>query len=223
MFSDDLEYRRAIHFRVGNIFETRLQPILERYRYCCGNFVVKEPSPQSVVPLHQDWTIIDPRSARSINVICPLIETHETNGQLCVVPGSHHEPSRISFGPQDRLQIEQLLPMIQERYLRRLFQKAGEALLYDGRLLHASGPNQTDRVRVCFSAGLIPEEASLRHYFKDPASPDTLDVYDIDDDFFWQHKIGQRPQRGTLLETVSHSDVPVSEETLLAWSRATIR
>lgn len=219
MFSRDVDYRRAIHERVGAIFETRLKNLLDGYRYCCGNFVVKEPSPNSAVPLHQDWTIVDPSVTRSLNVICPLIDTNEVNGQLNVVPGSHHPPSRISFGPSDQIQIESLLPEIQRSYLTAVRQNAGDALIYDGRVLHSSEANRSDQTRICFSAGFIPNDAKLRHYYRDPQNPSVLEVFEITDDFFWKHTLGERPKDARLLGMLADENVPITHAHLEAWAR----
>lgn len=223
MFSDNQEYRRQTMDRAGAVLASRLTPLLADYRYCCGAYVVKEPVLNSEVPLHQDWTVIDPLQSRSINVICPLIATNETNGQLCVVAGSHHPPCRISYGPSDKLPIDSILPDIHRDHLTRLFQRPGEALVYDGRLLHGSGPNTSDQVRICFSAGFIPREAQLLHYFKDAATPDKLYVYEIDDSFFWKHRLGGPPTEGRLVSTIQHCDAPITQDHLDAWAKASGR
>jgi len=219
MFSDDFEYRRITHELVGGIFAERLLPLLDDYRYCCGNFVVKESSPTSTVPLHQDWTIIDPTATRSLNVVCPLIETNAENGQLFVVPGSHHEPCRISYGPSDELLIEPLLPLIREKYLKRLNQKPGEALIYDGRVLHGSDANLSGSARVCFSAAFAPNESMLRHYFRDPSDPETLEVYEVPAEFFWKHRLGKRPDEGILLGKIHAENLPITETHLSKWNQ----
>lgn len=218
MFSDDYEYRRKTHFRAGAIFAERLAPLLDGFRYCCGNYVVKEPVAASSVPMHQDWTIVDPRRARSINVICPVVDTNERNGQLWVAPGSHHPPCRISFGPSDQIQLEGVLKDLEARHMKPLFQKAGHALVYDGRVLHGSGPNTSDARRVCFSAGFIPIEAEPLHFYKDPSQPDVLEVYEVDDSFFWRHKLGGRPAQGRLREKIPHTDAPITAAHLRAWA-----
>jgi hypothetical protein len=219
MYSHDLEYRRVVHEQVGVIFERRLKNILDGYRFCCGNFVVKEPSPLSAVPLHQDWTIIDPDVSRSLNVICPLIDTNSVNGQLNVVPGSHHPPSRISFGPIDEILLEPLLPEIRSHHLQALEQKAGDALIYDGRVLHSSEANQSDSTRICFSAGFVPRDIPLRHYYRDPENPSVLEVYEITDDFFWKHILGERPRDAKFLGIRPEENTPITREHLAAWSR----
>ncbi len=220
MYSANLDYRRATHEQVGKIFADRILPLLNGFRFCCGNFVVKEPHIENTVPLHQDWTIIEHDQSRSLNVICAMIDVPPDHGQLRVLPGSHHAPKRVSFGPVDHLQIAHLLPLIEKQYVVRLQQRAGEALIYDGRLLHASDRNRSDRVRVCYSASFVPQESPLRHYYKDPQAPDVLEEYEIDSDFFWKHKLGERPQEGKLVRAMPHVDSPITEQHLVLWNRA---
>jgi ectoine hydroxylase-related dioxygenase (phytanoyl-CoA dioxygenase family) len=221
LFSDNLEYRRRVHEEVGGFFERATKDLFDRYKVRATSFVVKEPMPEtSGVPLHQDWTIIDQRRFRSINVVCPLVDTNDVNGWLMVVPGSHHPPCRISFAPVDKIGLNDVIEEIRAKYLRPLPMKAGEALIYDGRLLHGSPPNRSGSRRVAFSAGLIPEEADLVIYYRDPANPHQLEMLKVEDHFFWTHRLGTRPTPSTVLDVFPDSNPPITREHLERWSAA---
>ena len=67
-----------------------------------------------------------------------------------------------------------------------LYLKAGEALIYDARLFHASFPNQTDQPRVATVFGAIPNDAKMYHYIGDG---EFVDVYDSNEAFFLSNDI----------------------------------
>ena len=220
LFSSNLEYRRLVHERVGPLFRESVLPLLDRYRHTASVFVVKEPATEkSRVPMHQDWTMVDNSRFASVNVVCPLVDTTADNGWLVVVPGSHRPPCRISFGPSDELRFDGDWEGM-HRYLQPLALRAGEAVIYDGRLLHGSPPNLTPQRRLAFSAGFIPEEADLCLHYRDPARPGKLEILELPSDFFLTHKLGERPLNARSRGYVHHDNPPLTEAHLSAWTRA---
>ncbi len=221
LFSADLEYRRRVHEEVGPIFSRVVLPWLDRHRHVSSIFVVKEPgtTDASRVPMHQDWTIVDPARYASLNMVCPFVDMTAENGWLVVVPGSHRPPTRISFGPHDELRFEgdwgEMTP-----YLQPLALRAGEAVLYDGRLLHGSPPNRSDRRRVAMSAGFIPAEASLRLHYRNKDRLDELEVLDLSDDFFLTHTLGTRPTGAVSQGFIPLVNRTITEAEVSAWADA---
>lgn len=96
--------------------------------------------------------------------------------------------------------------------------KAGEAILYDGRLLHGSPPNRSGSRRVALSAGFIPMEAELLLHYYDPANADQFEVLALPDEFFITHRLGGRPESYEPRGIRPFQNRLVTEAQLLDWS-----
>ena len=117
-------------------------------------FIYKPPGvPQSVHPFHQDavYFMFEPQDS-CLGVWIPLDPVDEKNGTLEVVPRSHTEGVKehgaregINFGAFAAEGVEG-----EEDVHRRsiaLEMRLGECLLFNTRLYHRSGGNETDRHR----------------------------------------------------------------------------
>jgi hypothetical protein len=78
-----------------------------------------------------------------------------------------------------------------DRKLKPLHMKAGEALIYDDRLFHASDPNITDELRLAAVSGIIPQEAQVLYYF---GREGKVDVYESSVEFFMTGDIQKGPE-----------------------------
>jgi len=218
LFSDDLAYRSRVYEQVGPLLAPPVRDLLDRHRMVSLNFVVKEAASEtSRVQIHQDWTVVDHSRFESANVFCPLIDTTVDNGWLVVVPGSHRPPCRISFAPHDQLRFEGSWDDM-VRYMRPLPLKAGEAVIYNGRLLHGSPPNRTHQRRIALSAGFIPNEAAMRLYFSNSAHPDRLELLELPDEFFLTYRLGTRPTTAVSCGFIPLHNPPLTAAQLEAWA-----
>jgi hypothetical protein len=156
-----------------------------------GSFVIKEPNPKSVVPIHQDWTFVKDED-RHCSVTCwiPLVDVNIDNGALGVIKGSHNyfKNFRPSPSPQAPSPISEHMFSIFP-YMELIEMKAGEALVFDNRTFHGSPPNTTPKARIAFGIGLTQSDASLVHYYLKPdGHKDNVMEYKIDRDFFLKYE-----------------------------------
>lgn len=61
--------------------------------------------------------------------------------------------------------------------------KAGESLIFDNRLIHASPPNLSDAPRIAVGIGITQAEAQLKHFYQNPSSG-KLEEYNVDKTFY---------------------------------------
>ena len=166
-----------------------LQPysdsFFENYQTFTASYVIKEPGKQNIVPPHQDWTFVDENKYCSATVWTPLTAVKEQNGALAVIKGSHllFNHFRSSPSPQSKSPLSDhiftLFP-----YTEVIEMEAGEALVFDNRLIHASPPNLSKQARVAIGIGITQKEAQLKHYFQHPQKEQQLEVYDVQASFF---------------------------------------
>ncbi len=117
-------------------------------------FIYKPPRlASSVHPFHQDalYFPFEPQDL-CCGVWIPLDDVDATNGTLSIVPGSHrreviaHEMREgINFGALAATEVEG--NAVEHAAALDMEMPAGDCLLFNTRLLHRSGGNQTDRHR----------------------------------------------------------------------------
>jgi hypothetical protein len=212
MYSRDEHRRREVFEYLRAVVAERVRGVAEGYRVCVANWLVKEPTgANTVVGFHQDWTFVDESAGRSINMWFPLSDVDERFGCLEVVGGSHLM-STDHRAHADACRFGELAPILRERYTRAVPMQAGQAIFYDGALLHSSRVNESPRRRVAVGAVLVPEGAQIVHCFR--RSPTSVEVFAVDESFFWRHVPGTAPEGVPSLGVVDSSTSPHLQETL---------
>ena len=178
---DDPEYRRAVNTLLGDALDPVVAPKFDGYTPFLHNFLCKFPGEGSDLYLHRDWMYVDERQGDHTYVCWVALEDITGhNGQLRVLRGSHHL--------DDMLRGTDLVApwlshagTIDER-LVSVPLRAGECIVFDNRLVHASFTNYTDRPRVAAAVGLRPTGAQLVHFRR--IDDRTAARYEVDEDFF---------------------------------------
>jgi ectoine hydroxylase-related dioxygenase (phytanoyl-CoA dioxygenase family) len=161
----DTSFRLQMDAEIQNILRPSLASILEDAEALGGSFIAKPPGTAGILPPHADWNIVDERLWRSYNLWIPLVDTTVENGAVHVIPGSHNWLDDFR-GPGIPNPFESLKVEVWNA-MQALEMKAGTALLYDHRLLHASPVNQTDVLRLACVMGVKPKAAPMRYYHGD--------------------------------------------------------
>lgn len=176
---ESAEARMSIHKGVTEILLPIANNYLNNFRSIFGYFLVKKNGGANATTIHQDWSLTDETKYTGINLWCPLTDTNRQNGNFEVVKGSH----RIYSSPRGT-NIDSPFNTfgndIERIALTPVEAKAGDAILFDQRLLHASPPNLTAQTRVAAGLVLLPADAPVIHHLRDA---DTIYVYEADDNF----------------------------------------
>jgi len=207
--SMDVKDKSLVPKILEKIYEVALPKIsthFENAKPFVGSFVIKEPNPMGVVPVHQDWTFVeDEQQHCSVTCWVPLVDTNLDNGALGVMRGSHNFFSsyRPSPSPQVPSPISEHMFTIFP-YLKLIEMKAGEALIFDNRTFHGSPPNSSDAPRIAFGIGFTQSDAQLCHFYLKPdGKKDTILKYKIDSDFFFKYEnpgLAKMYDKGELIE-----------------------
>lgn len=205
----DLDFRQRMHNHIREVFATPLAREFPGANALGGSFIAKPKGQRGILPPHADWNITDEREYRSYNLWVPLVNTTVENGAVHILPGSHQWFD--SFRGPGVPNVFQ--PVIREvwDYMEPLEMKAGEALLYDHRLVHASPINQTDEQRLACVYGIIPQEAEMRYYTIDQG---LLRSYRSNVDFFLQGEPEDGPGNLELLDVEPYQYPEVDLKTL---------
>jgi ectoine hydroxylase-related dioxygenase (phytanoyl-CoA dioxygenase family) len=95
--------------------------------------------------------------------------------------------------------------------------KAGEALLFDSRMIHGSPPNQSDKIRPAIVSGWIPEEATPIVYMSYDGVPDgQLELFETTPEFYANVIINERPKGAQSLGFHNIEPIELNKEEFLA-------
>lgn len=185
--SNNFEYKKALHDAITQILDPYLHVHFTNFRRLVWTMQIKGTGAGSLVPLHQDWSVVDERYFSSFTLWIALCDTTIENGCIHAIPQSHLLPCfprGIALqGKYDSLH-DDLLP-----YMKPYACKAGTMLIFDNRLLHYSPPNFTGNFRVSTITLLVPDKADTVLYYKNTNVPDApIEVYDMEDDFYLHFK-----------------------------------
>jgi hypothetical protein len=207
--SPDIAFRLKMNEKIKAVFQKHVDEWFNNCEALGGAFIVKTKDQPDKLPPHQDWNIVDESKYRSFNVWVPLVDLSEENGAIRVLPKSHlrgesYRGPKIPDANQDKL----------DKYwdeMTTLNMKAGEALIYDHSLYHASYPNQTDNFRLATVFGVKPSEAKMYYYY---GAPDGIDMYESSVDFYLTGDIQNGPASLTKVKRVKNYEQHPPEKAL---------
>lgn len=206
-WSANKSYRQQVNDFVSGKLKPALDGHFVGYKCLFGYFLYKKPSADGGVYMHKDWTLIDEEEFVGYTLWIPLIDTTNENGCFQVVPGSHlNAEPRGSNIPQEYAGIT-------EEDFTPIPARAGDAIIFDHRLLHASAPNRSGADRLSVGLIIVPEKASVIHYWHTPESGETK-VFEVGDDFlvksFYDYK--KHEPSDYILNMINNSEYYIKEK-----------
>ncbi len=175
---------KEVGSKIKEVLAPKMTGLLDDCKIFTASYVIKEPGLQNIVPPHQDWTFVDEDQFCSATVWTALVDVTEKNAALGVIRGSHNtfNHKRSSPSPQSKSPLADhiftLFPFVDI-----IEMKAGQSLIFNNRLIHASPPNLSDQARVAVGIGITQSEAQLKHFFQNPQSG-KLEEYNVDETFY---------------------------------------
>jgi hypothetical protein len=143
------------------------------------DYSVKPASPSSELGPHQDFALVDERTAQSLYLWIPLCDTDERNGTLHVVPGSHRYTNRIRSRHVPAV-FDDVLPEVHGA-ATRLDCVAGELIVMVSGVIHFSPPNRSDELRLAAHGIVKPTGVPLVFYFADDETPEgKVECYELE-------------------------------------------
>lgn len=196
----DVDFRMKMNDFIKQVFARAIGRYFVNSQSLGGSFIAKGKGKYGTLHPHQDWNIVDEEQYRSFNIWVPLVDLTERNGAIKILPQSHAwlKTYRSANTPAAYGEVNDLL----WQRMVSLFMKKGEALIYDHRLLHASGENFTDELRLAAVYGIIPQGAQMYYYHK--AGDDTVEVFESNPEFFLYGNIFEGPKGLKSVGTFTH-------------------
>lgn len=201
-FHQDINLKKEVNQQILNLLSETINQYFSNYKVLGTSYLKKQANQHNPLPLHQDWTVTDEENYGSFTIWIPLQDTTIQNGAIRVIPCSHQVENNFR-APSIPVAFEQERQLF-EQHLQTLELKAGEAFVFNQKLMHASFPNQTNEERLALTIGLTAKEAKLfMLYFN--AQKHEISQYSMPDDMFLHYPdIIEKPLIGTLEKTYSY-------------------
>jgi hypothetical protein len=201
----DFDFRQKMNEEIKRVCQRAVDVTFQNATALGATFMVKSKGENGSLHPHQDWSILDESKHFSYNIWLPLVDVNEANGTLLILPDSHKLYDNIRG-----LNIPSSFGKVMDevwQYLVPIHMKAGEALVYDHRLLHASGINKTDTPRLVIVYGLIPSGAEMRYYY---GRDGQIEEYACTPEFYFNETITQGPAGLPLLRSFRNQNPEIS-------------
>ncbi len=176
-----------------DIVKQKIEEVFLESSVFLSNYLIKEADSDSRISPHQDWTFVDENHFASVSVWCPLTDINRRTGRISVISGSQRFIETLRASPDSPSAYEPVSNLL-DKYLMPLELKAGEALIYNHALIHASEPNLSGKERPVAVWAVKPNEAELLLYYYHPApAKRKLEQFSVDTDFFYKYAKHSRP------------------------------
>lgn len=194
----DINFKVNVSSQIRDKLESSIDNYIENVRPLGCSFLCKTSGSESYMPAHQDWTIVDETKSYSATIWIPLVDTDDENGALRVIPGSHLFSDALR-SPSLQSVFENINDFLFQQTIT-LKLKAGDAVVFNHALIHASFANLSGKNRVVATYGFVPSKTELCFY--QSVGNSVVDKYKVADNFFLTYnQIGQAPLGATLLNS----------------------
>lgn len=182
IWSNDAEYRKAVYRELKKIYVAPAQRVLANCKLVMATILTKHPGENSAIDIHQDWAFTDEEKNAAVNIWVPLVDTNKENGALCFLPCSHlfKVPYRGRHITPQFADVKNIIWQLGQVCCM----KAGEALIFDVRMVHYSNPNISGQIRTATAMVAIPQEADIIHYINFNPRQNILTEMKVDELFY---------------------------------------
>lgn len=216
LYSKDISYRKRVHETLNNLFNPILQEHFKNYKNIVNTFITKASGPDSEFYVHQDTTALDEFKHSPLSIWIPLQDITPDNGALGVIEKTHW-----FFSPYRGISFKSPFQAINSNlksYLKPIYLKAGEAIVFDPRIVHNSMPNTSGNDRIVALCGVFPKEAEFITCFKEPENGRKIELIKHNDTYILENKsffydCHSRPKTGNTIQEVEDDFPEMNIET----------
>jgi hypothetical protein len=179
-----------------------------------GSFVVKPPSKNSDLGIHQDSSFIDEENDYGMFIWIPFCDVNKQNGPVSVLSGSHlwGNTQRGFCVPWSLEKHKEIL----KEHLEEIEVNKGDVLIFDPALIHASTANLSSETRHAITVSVVRKNPQLVYYYKTPEMPQNIiEKYMVDETFFEHYDFSSKPDESKWKkEVINYKPFDISEKEL---------
>ncbi|MCB0507128.1 MAG: phytanoyl-CoA dioxygenase family protein [Chitinophagales bacterium] len=143
---------------------------------------------------HQDCSIVDEYKNCTSYAWIPTVDMTSENGTFYAIPGSHLWAAWQRSSQYPSWSLKKFSQFLWNN-MQPIKVNKGDVLLFDSALIHASGENKTDKIRLAFNMCIIEKEAEHVQYVKDhKTSKNAIDKYIVDEAYWYSGNLWGRPK-----------------------------
>lgn len=173
-----------INDELKRLLKSRIENLFPEFELLGGTLATKRYGNNNL-DVHRDWTIVDEAKYASYNLWIALVDTDSENGTLGLIEGSHLNCKEIRGYNIPNPYLKETVRYIKTGAEPSL--NAGQAILYDHRLLHYSRPNKIKANRNVAIVGVKPKEAKLQVSIS--VGKDKIETYEVTQDDFYRFDV----------------------------------
>jgi ectoine hydroxylase-related dioxygenase (phytanoyl-CoA dioxygenase family) len=174
---------QIINESIYGVMKDSAEKIFQEVSFYGGTFMVKSCKNSSLLPLHQDWSVVEEEKYSTMFIWCPMQDVSPLNGGIFLLEGSHTYFNNLRSGsyPSNRY----ILPVAYKQWIKNIPVKSGEALIYSDKIFHGSHKNAGADDRIIATARVTTKNAPLVYFHK--TKVDEVSVYQASSSFYLNH------------------------------------
>lgn len=202
---ESAEKKKEIYEKLSPVLRSVTDKLFLDYKLIRIGIFDKLPGGRETT-IHNHPNLVDESKYRSLTFWVPLTDTSVEMGTLHVIKGSHKITNHIRpyndfYGTYKKVSTRLL-----KKYSTPILLKAGQAIVFDDRLIHWTPPNNSSRIRTAIKVDFIPQEAELAIYFR--SNDRELLKYTIEENCFRDASLTQNiPDNLQLLEKLNQQRI----------------
>lgn len=212
-----VEDRVKAHEFIQEIIKNRLIEFFKDFECPISILYSKRNDAVDDTDWHTDpFFIFNPHFDTYYGIWCPLVSIDKDHGVLQVIPYSHRLSNKL-INPNFKWQLADKRRLL-DKYASVQALEAGQAILYDSRLIHGSAPNISSVERDCIVLRVAPKHADYMCIAPDSTSSEKFFVYKQKSDFFFGNNVNKHheiPNTGARMGRHYVFEATISEEEII--------
>ncbi len=180
----DNEQRKKAHEAIQAIIQERLELFFKDFECPISLFYSRRPDGKHKLDWHSDPAFnFNEHLVPIYSIWCPLQAVNQKCGGLKIIPKSHRIVPKLNLTYMNwKWPLEDHRKLL-EKYEKSFNLEAGQALIYDTRIIHASDPNRCDFERDNIVMRILPKDSKYFKFIRENKS--IGQIYSLNKDYFF--------------------------------------
>jgi len=196
------EDRKKVHLFIKDTITNKLNCYFKNFKIPLSLFYSRKPDNKYLLEWHNDPSLLLNEHLEPFYALwCPLVDVNNLHGALKVIPGSHRWVNKLNLA----YKIQDWHFEKQRDYLNKfgvnLSLKAGQAVIFDARLIHGSEPNKSKIYRDNIVMRICHQNSAFFNLFIKQPESKKADLYMQNEDYFFSDTLKNHidiPETGEL-------------------------